>query len=251
MEQLSIVAERARRKYELEGRLFRLSGREKFLTGEIQAVQAGLYQAKADLLEHEAPSLTRLLTKNTAKYEEKTANLRRTVRDCEARLVRLTSEQKSLLKLRAESEQELSTLAGCEEALEKAGGTPEQVCRLRSSFHCAKALAMLEDSLRALTAWRDMLYGKLPQPMSREERWAVEAEANTMGEKCREVLEHLARDLGQLNIPFSLTGYYANPHSYIISAAAEHNRRERLSLAIGQAAQYRRQLQEILAGLEE
>lgn len=251
MDRIAILAEQVRRKYELQGHLFRISGRAKFLTGEIERTKAELYTARRELTEHEAPSLTRMLLKNSARYEEKSERLRREIQEKSAQLDRLAFELKDLQKSGSGIQQELDALSGCEEVLEKAGGTPQQRLRWRAIFNCSTALALLEDSLQALNTYRDLLYGKLPMPMSQGERWAIEGQANSLGEQCRQALEPLARDLEALGIPFSLTGYYASPTSYIASAAAEHNRRERLSQAIDQAVAYQKQLREILSRLED
>lgn len=250
MDQIAILAEQVRRKYELEGRLFRISGRERFLIGEIERSKAELYTARRELTEHEAPSLTRMLLKSSAKYEEKSERLRREIQEKTAQLDRLAFELKDLQKSENEIQQELATLSGCEEALRKAGGTGRQRLRWRADFLCGKALVLLEDSLKALDTYRDLLYGKLSLPMSQGERWAIEGQANSLGQQCSQVLELLARDLEELGIPFSPTGYYTSPTSYIASAAAEHNRRERLSQAIDQAVALRKQLKDILEKLK-
>lgn len=251
MEQVTLLHEQVRRKYILETELFRLACRAKSLKEKLEEARGELYAAKADLHEYEAGGLAPMLDKLRGRYPEKIESLVRRMRRAEFAVSSLEGENVSLRLKTEAANAELASLAGCEERLAELDADPADQLRWRAAFLCRAAIPALEESHKALLEYRKLIQGSTLEILTYAQQQAIQGEADAWGEKCRKLLMAIWEILESTGADFSLKGYYTVPTAYIVSAAAEHNRRNRLNKAIDQSLAYRRQLQELLAQLED
>lgn len=251
MDTIPLLQEKVRREYALKIALLRLARQIHAAREALDEARGQHYAAKAALTEYETGLLPRLMDKARGRYPEKLDTLTQETRKAEAEVSRLDGHLSALQTQQDALEKELAALAGCREALAAAGESHPELRRREAAYLCEAALEALEESSEALLEYRKLIQGNTLQPLSPGQRAFIQGQADIWGEKCRELLEPLPGLLTDMAIPFELTGYYFNPRAYIASAAADHNRRDRLNRAIDQNLAYRRQLRAILPRLEE
>lgn len=226
------------RYYEIQTSLLRLQQRESEGKEALKQAKFDLRSADEALLTYEG-SARSFLDKLTGKREEKTEALRREVRSREAARDALQREQESLRHQQEELTAALETLPSSETLRAEA----EQEWAVLEARYCAEALIpLLEKNEKALLEYRSVMRGEYPV-LSVQRQQEIYAEPNIWAQRCVPLLQRLKEALDVLRIPFTLGGYYESPVAYLVSAAAKHNRLDRVNQALNQVGAIRKQMQ--------
>lgn len=110
----------------------------------------------------------------------------------------------------------------------------------------------LEENHTALMELRRLMRGdRAGEILSIAEQQEIYAAPDRRGEACKPLLLRLKADLTGLGIFFEPGGYFESPTAFIVSAAAAHNRLDRVNQALDQVEDTQRQLRRLKEQLEE
>lgn len=240
--------QRVTKRYELETRLLRTNNELE----ETSACLAEVKYQRRDAWEKKnlyEGSIRSLMDRISGKREEVQERLARNYRQAEETVAALTREREILMQQQSTLQSELETLPSAEELRDMALSDSEmaaQWAELESKF-CAEGLAhLLEKTDEALEQYRSQMRGeRMGEMVSREDLYAIGTAHMKWAKQCQPLLERLEKAQAVLERPFETGGYFDNPAGYIESAAAKHNRLDRISAALGQVAKLRRTVEEI------
>lgn len=241
------MQEQMTRRYQLETALYRLEQRLSQVGAALKAAKFTLREAKQAQLLYDG-SLKSFFDKLSGKREERQEALRRDVSAAEAQLAALTREEEGLKRNRETIEQEMSPLPAPEELRAWALGSPEtakQWASLEAAFCAEQLQILLEKTDEALEGYRAQLRGdRMGQIVSREELHEIGTAHISLAEACRPLLHRLqeAMEILEQTPKIEVGGYFSNPSGFIVSAAAQHNRIDRVNDALFQVAAARRQI---------
>jgi len=248
----SELAEKLRKRYELESDLAHLEQRRQFLE---EAVLRGTYEtreAEAAALEYEGFSLRSLLDKLSGKWEEKREALQHSVRRVKAELAAAKQE---LTQVRAEQDRilsQLQPLRGLGETVDLAETLEprqrEWILRLEARLATKTLIDALECNLAELESAQEWA-----RPQSRIEaipgqtKYQHLARADACAKQCCEALERIAA----CGILLEIHPYFTNPTGYISGVAAQYAQLDRINQALGGIRETRKQARELLVQLPE
>lgn len=228
--------------YEVKTALLRLERRSEEITENLKQAKYDLRSEEEKLLNYEG-SVRGFFDKLTGNREETAEVLRREIRKAEATLNTLLREQESLEQSRRELSAQLQALPAPEE-LRRLDET--KWASLEAKF-CAEALSpFLEKNHEALLEYRSLMRGDRPEILSVWKQQEIYGEPNLWAEKCIPLLKRLQTAMDIQGIPFEIGSYYHSPAAYLVSAAAKHNRLDRVNQALDQVEAIQRKIKELL-----
>lgn len=187
-------------------------------------------------------SFRSLLDRLRGKREEKQEALAREYRQAEETVRSLKSRKESLEQDVQELEEEMQTLPTWETLGEQSRGEEPDFWTEREKLLCTQMLLpLLEETEQALEDYRGILRGeRAGEIMSREERWSLSSAHIARAKNCCPLLDRLKKAMGPA-CP-EIGEYFHNPSFFIESAAAHHNRLDRVNTALAQTAKLRKAL---------
>lgn len=193
-----------------------------------------------------------LLHRITGRAEEEKERLLLAVRSAQTEQSRLLRLRDSLKQDIRELTAELEALPTWDSLLQKADAEARDLWAQREGRLCAQMLVpMLEKVDTALEAYRAQLRGeRMGEMASAEEVHETGTAHIALARECAPLLSRMQGALRMQEKPFSPGGYFENPGGFIDSAAARHNRIDRVSMALGQVAALRRELRQYLQETE-
>lgn len=232
--------------YDLQLEFLQAKQKQEELQNAVKQSAWALRQAKQKEVEYTS-SLRFLLfdrlTRRTDRLEacqrairQAKANHESSARELEIHQLKYRNLEAEIQKLPLRSELEKSLQGNPEAEAEFA----RQEVRL-----CTELLRpLLAKNLEALEAYRQHLRGNnMDQITSPQELHARNAEHIRWAEQSAEVLKRLQPSMAHLGTPIELPDYFLSPAAYIDSAAARHNRLDRVSKAIAQAEAIQKRIQ--------
>lgn len=229
--------------YRLEISLLRLEKQSSALSEKIKEARFNLRGCKENLLNYEG-SVRGFFDKLSGKREERTEARNREVRQAEAELQALLRQKESLDRELADIAEQRKVLPDLDALREASDG--KDWAALEAKF-CAEALLpLLEKNYQALLEYRSLLQGSRLEILTIEKQQEISAGPNIWGEKCRPLMQRLKAALDILQIPFEPGAYYRSPTAYIVSAAAKHNRMDRVNQALDQVLAVKKQATAVL-----
>lgn len=217
--------------YELEAALLRLTRRQKARNEELWEAKFDLRDREEKLLNYQG-GVRALLHRLSGKREETEEALTREVRQAQAQLAALQQERSALEADLKRTREELQLLPDRETLRRE---TEESRWAALEAKFCTEALSpLLEDNHKALLEYRSLMQGNHPEILSPQRQQEIYAEPNLRAEKCLPYLQRLKQALEILEIPFEPGRYYDSPAAFLVSAAAMHNRRDRVNQALTQ-----------------
>lgn len=237
------------RRYELETALFRLEQKQEATEKAVRKAKYAHRQAQQEQVLYDG-SFRAFRDKLSGKQEERKDALRRAVSAAQAELDVLSREQEMLKASRETIEKELLPLPSFEELRTWASENPamkKQWAALEAGFCAEQLLPLLEKTDEALEDYRAQLRGgRMGDIVSHEELHEIGTAHITLAEACGPLLQRLRQALQLQGKSLETGRYFENPAGYIVSAAAHHNRLDRVSEALSQVAAARRQIAAIL-----
>jgi len=241
------------RRYELDTALFRLERKMEAVAKSVREEKYTLRQAKQEQILYDG-SFRSFLHKLSGKQEEKKDALRRAVSTAQAELDFLTREQEMLEASREAIEKDIAILPSSEEIKQWASADPEtkkQWAALEAAFCAEQLQTLLEKTDEALEAYRAQLRGdRMGEIVSYEELHEIGTAHVGLANACRPLLQGLREALQIRGQSLETGSYFENPAGYIVSAAAQHNRIDRVNEALSQVAAARRQIAAVLSAEE-
>lgn len=246
----NVKLQQLRQLYALETALLQLEA----LTERIKEAKWSQRSHAEKVLTYEG-SFRAFLDKFSGKREDRAEELRRELRRAETALRALLREQEALKQEQDRISKERSALPSLETLQKEIAQDPsaaKEGARLEAQYCAQVLIPMLEENHRALLELRRLMGGgRAGEIISIEEQQAIHAGPNIWGEKCVPLLQRLKSALEIQDIPFEIGSYYRAPTSFIVSAAAVHNRRDRVNQAMDQVLAAKKQIAAILAECSE
>lgn len=191
----------------------------------------------------------------TGRREEKMEAISRQLRQAEA-------EQETLLRLTASLKQDCGELSRELEQLpspeELKAAALEQVetrqlwAKLEAALCAGQLLPLLENLDAALEDYRGQLRGdRMGQIVGPEELHAIGTAHLIPARQCAPLLRRLQEALRFLEESLEPGGYLENPEGYIVSAAARHNRIDRVNRALKEVNSLRKRIKDISSRMPE
>lgn len=237
-----------KQRYALETELLHVNLRSKEVAEEIKQAKFDERAAKEALWNYES-SIRGFLHRISGKREENLEALNRKLRRCQQQLSDLLREQESLEQKRDSLTAALQPLPSPEELRETVEA--KEWARLEARY-CAEALSpLLEENHRALLEYRELMQGQRPEILSAAEQQEIYSAPDIWAVQCQPLIQRLKTALDILNIPFEIGGYYSSPTAYLVTAAAIHNRRDRVNRALDQNLAVRKTVNQIIQNPEQ
>lgn len=237
-----------KQRYALETDLLHGNLRSKEVAEEIKQAKFDERAAKEALWNYES-SIRGFLHRISGKREENLEALNRKLRRCQQQLSDLLREQEALGQKRDSLTAALQSLPSPEELRETA--EVKEWARLETRY-CAEALSpLLEENHRALLEYRELMQGQRPEVLSAAEQQEIYSAPDIWAVQCQPLIQRLKTALDILNIPFEIGGYYSSPTAYLVTAAAIHNRRDRVNRALDQNLAVRKTVNQIIQNPEQ
>lgn len=171
----------------------------------------------------------------SGKREERRETLSREKCQAEAELDALLRFRESLERDCGELSRELEGLPSLQELKQAAAADPETLREWavpEARFCAEELLPLLEGNLEALREYRSLLQGSRPEVLSSEAQQQIFAEPDKWAAECLPLLKRLQEALEILEIPFKTGRYYGDYRAFLVSAAARHNRLDRVNRAL-------------------
>lgn len=239
--------ETLKQRYHLESALIRQKQSLQETEEKIPAARYDLRQRQQEQTLYEG-SLKHLLHRFTGKVAEETERLALGVSSARTVLENLLRLKDSLNQDIAELTAELETLPLWETLLpEEDPGRRKLWAELESKLCAETLLPLLEKLDLALEDYRSQLRGEKMGEIATAERVHETSTAHIgWAKQCIPLLQRLKRAREILEQPFEPGGYFENPEGYIVSAAAKHNRLNRVNQALEQVLTLRREVESLL-----
>ena len=232
-----------KQRYTLETDLLHGNLRSKEVTEEIKQAKFDERAAQEALWNYES-SIRGFLHRISGKREENLEDLNGKLRRCQQHLSGLLREQDALVQKRNSLTAALQALPSLEELRETV--ERKEWARLEARY-CAEALTpLLEENHRALLEYRELMQGQRPDILSPARQQEIYSGPDIWAAQCQPLIQRLKTALDILNIPFEIGGYYSSPTAYLVTAAAIHNRRDRVNQALDQNLSARKVISQIL-----
>lgn len=200
-------------------------------------------------------SFRKFLDRLSGKQEDRQEALCWELNRAEANLNNLLREQDDLDRQLSETRKQLLTLPSMDILREEAEKDPQarkEFFRLDALFCMETLQPMLEENHAALFELRRLMRGdRAGEILSIAEQQEIYAAPERRGEACKPLLLRLKADLTGLGVSFEPGGYFESPTAFIVSAAAAHNRLDRVNQALDQVEDTQRQLRRLKEQLEE
>lgn len=235
--------------YELETEVFRLTLKAEETEQSLRQAKYDCREATVALTEYEG-SLRSFLDGLSGKKADKLDALRRTEAHAKQTLSGLTQESERLTAKQEELTAALKALPSFEELKKSAFATPEKTilwATLEAKLCAEKLLSVLQKNWEALEEFRQQMRGnRMHQITTREQIYEVGAAHIPLGEESATLLHRMKEPLALLNQPLEIPHYFLSPAAYIESAAARHNRLDRISKAQQQVEDMQREMKKLL-----
>lgn len=227
------------RRYELETALLQATQQETALKQRLPRAKYDLRCAQAALTEYEHGSIKKFFDKISGRQEEKLEALRSHLRKAEAALKLAQQEQETVSRQLNELNSQLNSMPGWDELRTQSG----EAARLEALLLAGMLIPALEENYAALTQSRAQLRGEHSMElMSYETLHGIHARAEQSGETCRGLLERMKNALDAAEIPFEIPTYYRAPTAYTAGAGDKFHRLDRVSSAMDQALETKKQI---------
>lgn len=227
--------------YELQMALVRLERRSREVKEARKQAMFHLRDCNEKLLNYEG-GIRCIFDKLSGKQEEKLEVLNREIRNAEAARNALIREQEALEQNRKDMTAALEQFPPVEELRE----TDELLWAELERKLCREILRpLLERNREALLEYRSLLRGERPEILSVQQQQEIYSEPDVWAEKCVPLLQRLKTAMDIQNIPFEICSYYQSPKSYLVYAAAKHNRLDRVNQALDQVEKTLKTVQNI------
>ena len=235
--------------YELERELL---GLEAVMDDNQQALRQAKYnlrQVKEEQLNY-GGSFRRFLDGFSGKRQEEEDNLSRNVAHSQNALDLLQREKEQLQRQDAELREERNRLPALQVLEEAALEDPETAAHwaaLACRFYGEILLPLLKKTDEALMEYRKTQQGNRPgEILTPDKIQRIYAEPDIWGEKCKIPVQRLEKACQVLGKELTPGDYFRSPTSYLVAAAAIHNRRDRVNKALDQVTELRRKIERLL-----
>ncbi len=237
--------------FRLETSCLRLEQEEKQAELAIRKAKYDLREAQQERLLYSG-SFRAFRDKLAGRREEVELTLHRAVNQAETSVTTARQEKERLAGELSDIRNQLIQLPSPAELKAKAEGeTFTEFIRLDSLLAVEKLEPLLEENLESLEELRKIRRGERVGELKYRAEWSV---LDTMPEKqTREfmpLLSKLEENLPHLGMSLSLGEYFREP-TVFLNPAAKHNQLDRVSQAIGQMEQARKEIRNIRKKLEE
>ena len=159
--------------------------------------------------------------------------LQREAREARAQFEKTTWDWKVLTAKNLKLQEQCDALPSPEDLKAAAMAQPEtaKFWARKEALLCAEMLQpLLESNHAALLEYRAQLQGaRMGEVVSRQKLHEIGTAHIQWGLQCGDLLHRIAPAMELLKIPFKIPGYFCNPSGYIVSAAAQHNRLDRMN----------------------
>lgn len=201
------------------------------------------------LMNYESFSVGSLIDRLKGSYQQRLEDHRRELRHADAEQTALRHELKMLEHKQKKNQEAVDALPDEQTIRSWVQTDPngQQEFFRREAGLCLTALPpLLEKNHSTLIQLHGYLRGeRAGEILSVEEQQKILGAPDRWGEACKTWLLRLKAALDGLNIPFEIPDYYRNPITYILSAAARHNRIDRAAKALDQVAGIKKQIASI------
>lgn len=235
--------------FRLETSLLHLEKSKETAEQALRQAKYNLREAQQDRLQYSG-SFRAFLDKFSGKREEKELALNRAVKQAEAAISAAGQEKQRLDGELAEIREQLSRLPSPEELKAKAVDLTEFI-RLDCLLAMEKLEPLLEENLESLEELRKIRRGERAHELKSRYEWEqLDTAPEQQTRELTPLLEKLAEDLTHLGMELSLGEYFREP-TVFLNPAAKHSQLDRVSQAIGQMEQTRKEIRNLRKKLEE
>lgn len=228
------------------------------LQRQIRENEAALRQAKFDLRTAQQEltlyegSFRSFLDRISGRQEARETSLRHAAQKAEANLASAQRKKEILNAQLPELEKKRASAPDWNSLRQQTDTAAlKEWLRLESLFCMEALLPLLEENHTALMELRNMMSGaNVGKVYTFAEQAQIGSAPESTGQSCKPYILRLKAALAELDIPFVPCTYFDNPTAFVISAAAVHNRRDRLNKALGQVEAVQKLLPKLMKQLE-
>lgn len=237
---------------------FRLETSLLHLEKSKETAEQALRQAKYNLREAQqerllySGSFRAFREKFTGKREETELALNRAVKLAETSVTTARQEKERLAGEIISIREQLALLPSPAELKARAEGEAlTEYIRLDSLLAMEKLEPLLEENLESLEELRKIRRGERAHELKSRYEWEqLDTAPEQQTRELTPLLEKLAEDLTHLGMELSLGEYFREP-TVFLNPAAKHSQLDRVSQAIGQMEQTRKEIRNLRKKLEE